>query len=144
MEELTEDEFDRRFIAILNKKIDPGKLMNALGHISAGLSKMYEGDELKFLEYKDASGEIHSNISHYGFIVLKADNSNKIRKVRNEAKSRNIPFTDFTSTMTVGTTQDQLAKTAETKEEDLEYFGICMFGDTKDLKEFTSKFSLYQ
>jgi len=64
-----------------------------------------------FLEYKDKDGSIHPNISHYPFIVLKADNSNKIRAVRNKCLSRNIPFSDFTSTMTIGTSQEQQSAT---------------------------------
>jgi len=31
------DENSLRFIAVLNKKVETGKLMNALGHMSAGL-----------------------------------------------------------------------------------------------------------
>ena len=37
-----------------------------------------------------------------------ADNSNQIRTVRNGAIVRGIIFTDFTNTMTVGTSQEQL------------------------------------
>ena len=33
------NENSKRFIAILNKKIEPGRLMNALGHATAGLEK---------------------------------------------------------------------------------------------------------
>ena len=32
------DENSMRFIAVLNKKIEPGRLMNALGHMTAGLA----------------------------------------------------------------------------------------------------------
>jgi hypothetical protein len=138
------DENSKRFIAVLNKKTDLGRLMNALGHITAGLvAGSGKSDEMCFLQYKDKDGGIHPNISHYPFIVLKADNSNKIRTVRNECIARNIPFSDFTSTMIVGTSQDQLNATLETPEQELEYFGIVMFGSTQELKEFTGKFSLF-
>ena len=139
------DENEKRFIAILNKKIELGRLMNALGHMSAGLVGGFENQgALHFLQYKDADDGAHPNISHYPFIVLKADNSNKIRKAREEAIARGIPFTDFTHTMIVGTSKGQLEATEATKEEDLEYFGLCMFGDTNELKEFTGKFSLFR
>jgi hypothetical protein len=119
--------------------------MNALGHITAGLAGGFgKADEMCFLQYEDKDGGNHSNISHYPFIVLKAENSNKIRTVRNECIARNIPFSDFTSTMIVGTSQDQQDRTRATSEEDLEYWGIVMFGSTAELKEFTGKFSLYQ
>ncbi len=138
------DENSLRFIAVLNKKIETGKLMNALGHMSAGLSGGFgKSQEMNFLEYKDKDGGIHPFISHFPFIILKAENSNQIRKVRNEALQRNIIFTDFTSTMTVGTSADQIEKTKNTPELDLEYWGICMFGKTSELREFTGKFSLF-
>jgi hypothetical protein len=139
------NENSKRFIAILNKKVEPGRLMNALGHATAGLSGSYENaEEMCFLQYKDKDEGLHPNISHFPFIVLKADNSNKIRKVRNECIARNIPFSDFTSTMTIGTSEEQQKNTAETPEEELDYYVIVLFGSTTELKEFTGKFSLYK
>lgn len=138
------NENSKRFIAILNKKIEVGKLLNALGHMTAGLAGGYGNpDEMCFLEYQDKDGRVHPNISHFPFIVLKSDNSNQIRTVRNEAINRNIPFTDFTSTMTVGTSKEQQIATKNTPEQELEYYGICLFGETSILREFTSKFSLF-
>ena len=138
------DENSKRFIAILNKKIDTGKLMNALGHMTAGLAG---GNNLSqamcFLQYEDKNGGKHPNISHFPFIVLKAENSNQIRTVRNEALKRNIPFSDFTSTMTVGTSEEQVNRTKAAPELELEYYGICLFGETAILREFTKKFSLF-
>lgn len=134
-----------RFVAVLNKKIEPGKLMNALGHMSAGLSGGYNrANEMWFLEYKDKNNGIHPFISHFPFIVLSADNSNQIRTVRNEAIARNIIFSDFTSTMTIGTSEEQVKNTAFTDEINLEYYGICTFGQTELLREFTKKFSLWK
>jgi hypothetical protein len=139
------NENEKRFIAILNKKIELGRAMNALGHITAGLAGgSGKADEMCFLQYEDKNGGLHPNISHYPFIILKADNSNKIRKVRNECLTRNIPFSDFTSTMTIGTSQEQQDATRLTSEEKLEYLGIVIFGSTQYLRKFTGKFSLYQ
>lgn len=139
------DENTKRFIAVLNKKIETGRLMNALGHMTAGLLGGYGNVEEKaFLEYRDKDGGVHPFISHYPFIILQADNSNQIRTVRKELMARNLPYTDFTSTMIVGTSKAQLENTAATAEADLEYFGVCTFGDTEVLKEFTKKFSLFR
>lgn len=139
------DENSKRFIAILNKKVETGRLLNALGHMTAGLAGgSGKAAEMCFLQYEDKEGGSHPHISHFPFIVLKADNSNKIRKVREEALERDVPFTDFTSTMTVGTSQQQQDSTKDTPEEELEYYGICLFGKTDELREFTGKFSLFQ
>lgn len=139
------DERSHRFIAVLNKKIPFGKLTNALGHMTAGISgKVADSEQLCFLEYKDKDDGSHPAISHFPFIVLAADNSNQIRKVRNEAIARGIAYNDFASSMMVGTSADQVNLTAATPEAELEYYGICLFGKTEDLKEFTGKFSLFK
>src|SRR3989338_6442954 len=131
------DENSKRFIAILSKKIEPGRAMNALGHMTAGLAGgSGKSDEMCFLQYQDKDGGTHPNISHFPFIVLKADNSNKIRGVRNECIKRNIPFSDFTSTMIIGTSQEQQDATSKTSEEELEYYAIVLFGSTTELREF--------
>lgn len=139
------DENDFRFIAVLNKKIPTGLLMNALGHMTAGIAGGYDRNkEMCFLQYQDKDGGTHPNISHFPFIVLSADNSEQIRKVRMEAIVQNVIYTDFTSTMTVGTSQQQLDATKESTESELEYYGICLFGKTEILRSFTKKFSLFK
>ncbi len=139
------DEKSMRFIAIVRNDIEAGRRMNALGHMTAGLAGGFEkAKEMCFLQYSDKDNGIHPNISHFPFIVLKADNSSQIRKVREEAQKRGIIFTDFTSTMTVGTSAEQQTRTRETAESELDYFGICLFGKTDELREFTKKFSLFK
>jgi len=138
------NENSKRFIAVLNKKIEVGKLMNALGHMSAGLAGGNNlSREMSFLQYEDKDDGKHPNISHFPFIVLKADNSNQIRTVRNEAIKRGLFFSDFTSTMTIGTSKEQVNNTKNSPELELEYYGICLFGETDVLREFTKKFSLF-
>src|SRR5689334_28569 len=139
------DENSFRFIAVLNKKVEVGRLLNALGHMTAGLAgKVGNPSDMCFIEYKDKDGGIHPGVSHFPFIVLAADNSNQIRKVRQEALARKIAFTDFTSTMTLGTSQQQVEVTAAASELELDYYGICLFGKTEELREFTGKFSLFK
>ena len=139
------DENTWRFVAVMNKKVEIGKLMNALGHMTAGLAGGFDqAENMHFLEYKDRDGGVHPHISHFPFIVLEADNAYQIRKVRNEALEHNVLFTDFTSTMTVGTSAQQQERTADTPEAELEYYGICLFGETEKLREFTTKFSIFK
>lgn len=138
-------ENEYKFVAILNKKIELGRLLNALGHMTAGLAGGYEKtSDMNFLRYEDLDGGIHPNISYYPFIILKSDNSNQIRTIRNLAIEKGIAFTDFTNTMVEGTSEEQLERTKKTAETDLEYFGICLFGEKKDIDPLTRKFSLFQ
>lgn len=133
-----------KFVAVLNKKIEPGKLMNALAHMSAGVVASYpEVSQMRFSSYFDKDGGDHKSISDHPFIILKADNSNKIRTLREELMAQQIHFVDFTSTMTVGTYLEQQERTKNTPESELEYYGICMFGNAAQLSTLTRKFSLW-
>lgn len=134
-----------KFVAILNKKIPIGSLLNALGHMAAGLSASYSNiPVMRFDSYVDKDGGAHKSISDHPFIVLSADNSNQIRTLRNESMSAGVHFVDFTSTMTVGTYTEQKERTRNTPEAELEYYGICAFGDAFLLSKFTKKFSLWR
>lgn len=139
------DENQYRFVAILNKKIEIGRLLNALGHMTAGLTGGHSDSSIfSLLQYVDADGGAHPNISHFPYIVLKADNSNQIRTLRNELISRGLPYTDFTNTMIVGTSEEQQDATRTTHEADLEYFGVCTFADTETLRALTKRFGLFR
>ncbi len=134
-----------KFVAVLNKKIETGKLMNALAHMSAGLVASYpQISQMRFSDnYVDQDGGIHQSISDNPFIILAADNSNKLRSLRNELIAAGIHFVDFPSTMTVGTYLEQQQKTAQTPELELEYWGVCLFGEINQVNALTRKFSLW-
>lgn len=138
-------ELKNKFVAVLNKKIPIGSLMNALAHMSAGLSASYPNiPEMRFDSYFDKNGGDHKSISDHPFIILAADNSNKLRVLRNGLIATGIHFNDFTSTMTVGTYVEQKDRTKNTPELELEYWGVCAFGPKEKLNEFTKKFSLWK
>jgi len=134
-----------KFVAVLNKKIPSGNLMNALAHATAGLAASYAvPTEMRFGSYIDKDGNEHNSISDNPYIILRADNSNKIRTLRSALIENGIYFTDFTDTMIVGTYAEQKERTSNTPEEELEYYAICMFGETEKLNELTKKFSLWR
>lgn len=133
--------FTNKLVAVLNKSIEPGKLMNALAHMCIGFGAAIGEQELQLVDYQDADDGRHPNISKMPFIILQA-NSNKIRNLRNQAIEQDIRFVDFTDAMMVGTYQEQLDRSAQTKEEDFIYSGIVLFGDWNKVSELTRKFSL--
>ncbi len=134
-----------KFVAVLNKKVPAGNLMNALGHMTAGFAASYpDAAEMRFDNYEDGDGNAHANISDNPFIVLQADNSNKIRTFRRALIEAGITFTDFTGTMTEGTYAEQQERTKKTPEAELEYYGIVTFGEIEKLNNLTKKFSLWR
>ena len=137
------EQFKNKLVAVLNKSIEPGKVMNALAHMCIGLGSAIDQEELRLTDYRDADGGSHPFISEIPFIIL-ADNSNKIRKMRVEAEAQGVLYNDFTDTMTVGTYQEQIERTAQVKEVDLIYYGIVLFGDWNKVSELTRKCSLWR
>ncbi|WP_367608151.1 DUF2000 domain-containing protein [Legionella sp. W05-934-2] len=135
--------FKNKLVAVLNKNIEPGRAMNALAHMCIGLGSAISQTDLRLSNYQDADGGLHPFISEIPFIVL-SENSNKIRKLRQAALSQNILLNDFTDTMTIGTYQDQIERTKQTKEEELIYYGIVLFGDWATVTELTKKCSLWR
>jgi Protein of unknown function (DUF2000) len=135
--------FANKLVAILNEKTEPGVVMNALAHMCIGFGSEIGKDPLRLSNYIDADGGSHPSISEMPFMILKS-NSNKIRTLRQSAAEAEIKFVDFTNTMTIGTYVEQLEKTKETKEADLIYYGIVLFGDWDKVSELTRKFSLWK
>jgi hypothetical protein len=136
---------DYKFVAVLNEKIEMHRLLNALGHMTAGLvSQASDPASMRFLCYKDADGGLHPAISHYPFIVLSARNGNQIRTLRQGAIEAGLVYNDFVATMIGSSAENQLAKTQAAREADLEYFGICLFGPSEVLGGLTRKFSLFK
>lgn len=139
------DILTNKFVAVLNEKVPAGSLMNALAHMAAGLvGGSPNVSEMRFDDYVDKDGNHHRSISDHPFIILKADNSNQIRNLRKDLIAAGANFVDFTSTMTVGTYADQKERTGQTAEVDLEYYGVCAFGDKETLSELTKRFSLWR
>lgn len=139
----TNNEF--KFVAVLNSQIEPAKLMNALGHIAAGLvAKEDNPYEMKFLQYYfQADWSLPSSLSFYPFIILKAKNSNQLKTLHQTANEKAILHNVFTDSMLADSAMTQLEQTKTTKPEDLTYFGVVLFGKSEDLASLTRKFSLF-
>jgi hypothetical protein len=136
---------EHKFVAVLNKKTDLPYLMNALGHMTAGLLAQCENLEaMRFLDYRDSENKTLSMVSHYPFIVLIAKNGNQIRTLRKAAEEAGILYNCFADSMLGSSAEEQLGNTRNTKEADLEYFGICLFGASEILNPLTKKFSLFK
>lgn len=135
--------FANKLVAVMNEKIEPGVIMNALAHMCIGFGSAIGQEPLRLTNYIDADGESHPHISEMPFMILKA-NSNKIRTVRQAAIQQGIKCVTFTNTMTIGTFEEQIERTKQVKEADLIYYGIVLFGDWGKVSEITRKFSLWK
>lgn len=136
--------FEQKLVAVVNKKIEMGTLMNALAHMCLGFGAHKGPKELHLMDYQNAERFVYPNISKMPFIILKEDNSNRIAKLLLEAKEAGIEYSVFTNTMTEGTWEDQAARTLTTKPEEIVYYGIVLFGPKEIVTQLTKKLSLFR
>ncbi len=134
---------ENKLVAVMNEKIEPGVIMNALAHICIGFGAEIGKEPLRLTQYVDADGGDHPNISEMPFMILKA-NSNKIKTLKLAALQAGIKCIDFIHTMTNGTYLEQLERTKHTQEADLIYYGVVLFGEWDKVSELTRKFSLWK
>jgi Protein of unknown function (DUF2000) len=130
---------------VVNKKKLPAILMNAVGHMSAGLVNIYRSDTslMRFRDFFDKDGTVHPATSENGLIILRSENSNQIRSLRKNLIEAKIPYTDFTETMVNGNYVTQQEEFDGKPEIELEYIGVCFFLEIERSRALTRRFSLY-
>ncbi len=134
-----------KFVVIVNKKIDIGRAFNAVAHACAGLvgaAPEELREKMSFIDFPGKDDVMHKSISGLSLIVLRGSN-NELKKARGKFEEEKIHFTDFTETMTGDTYKEQLVKTEETSEEDMEYFCVAAFGEKEKIDPITKRFSLW-
>jgi hypothetical protein len=135
-----------KFVIVLNKKIESGVALNACAHMAACLTARADADlqgQMAFVDYQDIDGNVHP-VSALSLIVLSAKNANQIRTARREALHSGVFCVDFTESMTKDTYVEQMERTAKLKDEELDYWGLAMFGPKEALDPITRKFSLWR
>lgn len=134
-----------KMVALINKNLEPGVALNAIGHIALGLGARLAATQqaCHFLDFSDADGGKHPSVSGLPLIVLRGTSGN-IRSLRFEVTSRGMLCVDFVNTMTGGSWEEELSRTKETSEADLDYYGILIYGPNEELSPLTRKFSLYR
>ena len=135
--------FDKKLVAVLNKTIEPGKIMNALAHMTVSLGAKVGASALALVDYYDKEQNCYPKISKMPFIVLRAT-SNKIKHLNHQANEQGITHSTFTHAMTVGSWDEQLAASRKHTRDELIFYGIVMYGDIEKINEMTRKFSLWK
>jgi hypothetical protein len=135
-----------KFVAIINKNIEPGQALNAVAHMGLGLANLTDAatrEKMSFMDFPDGDGFSHQSISGLSLIVLKGKNG-EIKKVRQQFVKEGILFVDFTETMTGETYAEQLEKTKELGQDEHNYFGILAFGEIEKINPITKRLSLWR
>lgn len=134
--------FKNKLVALVNKDVDVGVAMNALAHSSLAIGASLGKEEMFLQDNIDASGNVWP-MSGMPYIILRGK-SGDIRKAVLAAKTEGLVQIAFVETMTGGTWQEQVERTAQVSEEGHTYYAAVLYGPWDDVSLITKRFSLYR
>ena len=136
---------DKKIVAILSTTVDVSVCLNVIGHLAISIGKYSDAEIMGEKIILDKSGIEHLGISKFPFIITKVKPS-KLRNAIDKAKSNpNLLVLDYPKDMLDTRTDEELVESINNKfNEDLEYMGAIIYGDTKDVNEITGKFQLWR
>lgn len=136
---------DKKIVGIIATNVDALVALNVIGHLSIAIGKYSDNEIMGKPLITDKSGINHLGISKFPFIVTKVK-AGKLKVAIEKAKNNpNLLVADYPKDMLETRTDDELVTSINAKEnEQLEYLGAIIYGNTKDVNEITGKFQLWK
>lgn len=136
---------DKKIVGIIATNIDPAVALNVIGHLAISLGKYSDENIMGQPIITDKSNINHLGISRFPFIITKVK-AGKLRVAIDKAKGNpNLLVADYPKDMLETRTDEELVASINSKEnEQLEYLGAIIYGNTKDVNEITGKFQLWK
>lgn len=134
----------RKMAIILDKNLDGWKMTNTIGHLSAHLGNKISKDDFRSTDnFSTSDGSIQSN-SQYGIVTLQA-NQNQLHSLMKELEESEFEFLTYVEEMVEYHDDKELSDALSKKNKDeLNIFGIGIFGDKAKLEKITKKYSLFK
>ncbi len=135
---------DKKIVGIIATNVDAATALNVIGHLAVSIGKYSDTEIMGKKILTDASGINHLGISKFPFIVTKVK-AGKLKAVIDKAKeNKNLLVADYPKDMLETRTDEELVEAVASKKNDeLEYMGAIIYGNTKDVNEITGKFQLW-
>lgn len=136
---------DKKIVGIIATNVEASVALNVIGHLAIAIGKYSDSEIMGKPILLDKSNKEHLGISRFPFIITKVKAS-KLRAAIEKAKSNpNLLVADYPKEMLETRTDEELVSAVAAKEEEqLEYLGAVIYGNTKDVNEITGKFQLWK
>lgn len=136
---------DKKIVGVIATNVDASVALNVIGHLAIAIGKYSDNEIMGKPIITDKSNINHSGISQFPFIVTKVK-AGKLRTAIDKAKANpNLLVADYPKDMLDTRTDDELVTSISNKEnEQLEYLGAIIYGNTDDVNEITGKFQLWK
>lgn len=136
-----------KFVIVLNEKSPVGKLLSATGQLAMSLfynASPEQRVDMAFIPFLNPSGNSLITVSTCSFVVLKG-NATQLLTLYGKAHEEGLLSAIFTSTMSFnGIEEDLIQKTANTPLDQVEPYGVGVFGRIEELTPLTKKFSVFK
>ena len=135
----------KKIVGIIATNVDASIALNVIGHLAIAIGKYSDSEIMGKPIITDKSNINHLGISQFPFIVTKVK-AGKLRTAIDKAKANpNLLVADYPKDMLDTRTDDELVASISNKEnEQLEYLGAIIYGNTDDVNEITGKFQLWK
>lgn len=136
---------DKKIVGIIATDVEAPVALNVIGHLAIAIGKYSDTEIMGKSIITDRSNINHLGISRFPFIVTKVKRS-KLKVAIDKAKTNpNLLVADYPKDMLETRTDDELvASIGNKKNEQLEYLGAVIYGNTEDVNEITGKFQLWR
>ena len=135
---------DKKIVAVIASNLETSMVLNVIGHLAISIGKYSDNEIMGMPIIKDKSGINHMGISKFPFIVTKVKQSKLKATIELAKANSNLMIADYPKEMLDTRTDEELVLAIENKnEENLEYLGAIIYGNTKDVNDITGRFQLW-
>ena len=138
-------DFSKRIVAVVNKELEPWQVANTVGHMSAYQGhRMAKGefDSGEFFITKD--GEQLPRNSQYPILIKRADHK-ELHKLLRKAKEAHIRVHVFIREMIETTNDQKIVESLKGKSiDEVDIYGVALFGDNDAVNALTKHFQLWK
>ncbi len=136
---------DKKIVGIIATNVDVPTALNIIGHLAVSIGKYSDNEIMGKPIITDKSEINHLGISKFPFIITKVK-PGKLRNAIDKAKENpNLLVADYPKDMLETRTDEELVESISGKiNDELEYLGAIIYGNTNYVNEITGKFQLWK
>ena len=136
---------DKKIVGIIASNVDSVTALNVIGHLAISIGKYSDKEIMGKRIITDKTGIDHLGISKFPFIVTKVKSGKLKNAIKLAKQNPNLLVADYPRNMLDTRTDEELVSSISSKEnDDLEYFGAIIYGNTYDVNKITGKFQLWR
>jgi hypothetical protein len=137
-------DFSRKISIVVNRELEKWQVLNTVAHISANFGHYLE-DKFNPGDYFISSDGIKiPRNTQYPIIILEADYKNVQEFASNSLEWDEVTPMYFIREMIETSNDLEIAAEVENKDfSDIEFLGVGIFGENRDIKHHTSTFKLW-